>query len=268
VLGVQKSASSSGSNMKNRHGAHPNWIRILLRDSQLYWDRITRSALFTNIANGTLPVEGVRFAIKNFYPVIESFPQYLGLMLGKAPQGQSKAAAAARQWVLENLHVEQRHAAWFVDLAAGFGLARSDFANPIVPPPEMDAINNYLWRICAQGTFVECLGAVNFAMEGPTADWTRFTRDGFRTYDGRHGVKFSARTMAWVDAHAVYDDDHVEGALRLMGLLAKTPTEQNAASAAALRSLQYYVMAIEHCELVFAQSPKKRLENNRARGVA
>jgi pyrroloquinoline quinone (PQQ) biosynthesis protein C len=245
----------SGGSMKVRQRIQPDWIRALLRDSQEYWTRITRSALFKNIATGALSADRVRFAIKNFYPVIESFPQYLGLMLGKAPQGHSRAAVMARQWLLENLHVEQRHAAWFVDLAAGFGLSRSNFLNPIVPPPEMDAINNYLWRVCTQGTFVECLGAVNFAMEGPTAEWTRLTKQGLRLYDGREGVQFSADTMTWIDAHAVYDDDHVEGALRLMGLLAKTKAEQQSSAAAALRSLQYYAMAIESCYQLSERAP-------------
>src|ERR1700681_4352138 len=107
--------------------SRPEWIKTLLCDSQSYWKRITHSALFSDIAAGKLSVERLRFALTNFYPVIENFPMYLGLMLSKAPAGNAGNAVLARQWLMENLHVEQRHANWFVDFAVGFGVPRSYF---------------------------------------------------------------------------------------------------------------------------------------------
>src|SRR5712691_11294156 len=126
---------------------HPEWIKKLLVDSRSYWDRITHSALFTDVTTCKLSVERIRFAITNFYPVIESFPEYLGIMLSKVPPGNAKDAVLAREWLIENLHVEEMHANWFVKLAKVFGVSQSRFVKPINPPAEMDAINNYLWYI-------------------------------------------------------------------------------------------------------------------------
>jgi pyrroloquinoline quinone (PQQ) biosynthesis protein C len=229
---------------------HPRWIENFLVKSQTEWNRVTKNALFTEIAERKLPVQMVQFAVKNFYPFIESFPKYLALMLSRIPSGGAKEVALARQWLMENLHVEERHAKWFIDLGVGFGLSRSIFSSPIRPPAQVDAINNYLWRVSTQGSLAECFGAVNFAMEGPTGEWTKATREGFKRYEGTKDTDFCAGTLAWIDAHAMYDDDHVEGALRLMALFARTPAEQEKATAAAIRSLEYYAMAVEACYLL------------------
>jgi pyrroloquinoline quinone (PQQ) biosynthesis protein C len=226
---------------------YQNWIKKLLLDSRSYWERITCATLFTEIAIGKLSVAQLQYSVTNFYPVIEGFPKYLGIMLAKVPSGNRKEAVLARKWLIENLRSEAKHASWFVDLAAGFGVSRHRFLRPISPPPEMDAINNYLLRVCTEGSFAECLAAVNFAMEGPTGEWTKNIRKGLRLYKQKEGIQFGPDTMAWIDAHALYDDRHVEDALRLMGLFATTQDEQERASAAAIRALAYYAMAVESC---------------------
>ncbi len=57
----------------------------------------------------------------------------------------------ARQWLMENINIERRHALWYQQWAVDFGVLPEAFANPILPPPEMDAINNYLWCIAHNG---------------------------------------------------------------------------------------------------------------------
>ena len=236
--------------------SHPQWIQDLLHKSRKDWNRVTQSKLFTEITERKLPIRKLRFAVKNFYPLIESFPQYLGLMLSRMPRGGANKAALARQWLMENLHVEEKHASWFINLGVGFGLPRSDFSRPIRPPAQIDAINNYLWRVCTQGSLAECFAAVNFAMEGPTGEWTKATREGFKRYRGAEGVDLGKDALMWVDAHAIYDDDHVEGALRLMAIFARTPEDQQKTINAAIRALEYYAMAVEACYLMPQDEPE------------
>jgi pyrroloquinoline quinone (PQQ) biosynthesis protein C len=234
-------------------GAYPIWIGRLLIDSRTYWRRVTNSSLFTEIGNSTFVVERIRFSQIYFYPLIESFPRYLGAMLARVPAGNAKECVRARNWLIENLRVEARHASWWVDFARGFGVPASRFLNAITPPPEMDAISNYLWRVCTQATFAECFAAVNFAIEGPTGEWARSTHAAFRSYKNKAGTNFGPKTMLWLRAHAIYDDSHVHDALGLMALFAKTPAEQELAAAAAIRALKYYAMAVEACYRLSAQ---------------
>jgi hypothetical protein len=62
--------------------------------------------------------------------------------------------------------------------------------------------------------------------------------------DGKLGVAdVNPRSMAWLEAHAAYDDVHPFEATELIKRCAVTPLECKLAPAATLRGLEYYLLA-------------------------
>src|SRR5215208_6804343 len=127
---------------------HPKWLEDLLVFLQPYEDRVINSRIFRDLSAGNLTLKRFQGALINFYPLIESFPQFMALNLAKVPAGDSTENGDTRNWLIANIDQERLHTGWWKQFAAGFNVRAEELKNEICPPPEMDAINNYLWRIC------------------------------------------------------------------------------------------------------------------------
>ncbi len=230
---------------------HPEWVKEFLDFIKPYEDKIIESKFFKGICDGTLTINQFQGALINFYPLIESFPQYMGLNLAKVPAGNSKWNRNTRSWLITNINVERLHTVWWKHFAAGFQVPIEMLDNEIYPPPEMDAINNYLWRICTHGSLVEGISASNFAVEGPTGEWTRKVKGAFEKYSAVEGVKINEKTLEWVKAHASYDDKHPDEALEIIKAFAITKEDRTKVKHAAKRALEYYALALDSCYDIF-----------------
>jgi pyrroloquinoline quinone (PQQ) biosynthesis protein C len=230
---------------------HPEWVEEFLDFVKPYKDRVVNNRFFTDIINGNLSLSQFRGALINFYPLIETFPLYMGLNLAKVPAGNSSVYRKTRYWLITNINIERLHTDWWREFAAGFKVSREDLDEEIFPPPEMDAINNYLWRISTHGSLAEGISAVNFAIEGPTGEWTRTVREGLGNYRNAEGVEITKRTLEWVEAHASYDDMHPFEALEIIKFFATTKEEQMKVRQAAKRSLEYYALALDACYEIY-----------------
>lgn len=230
---------------------HPPWIQEFLRLMSSFMDRIVNGDYFGQVAAGTLSMTIFRGGLINFYPLVENFPAYMGRAIEKVPAGKSPRNDMARDWLMENINIERRHTLWFRQWAIDFGVPEETFHTAIVPPPGMDAINNFLWRTVDQGTLAECIAAVNFGIEGATSEWTKSVKRNIRAYEGQEGVTFRKGTMFWIKAHAAYDDKHTPESLELIKAFATTDHEREKVIQAAQRSLEYYAMAAEACYEIF-----------------
>jgi pyrroloquinoline quinone (PQQ) biosynthesis protein C len=230
---------------------HPEWVKEFLDFIKPYEDKIIESKLFKGIRSGTLSINQFQGALINFYPLIESFPQYMALNLAKVPAGNSEWNRNTRCWLITNINVERLHTDWWKQFAVGFQVPSEILDEAIHPPPEMDAINNYLWRICTHGSLVEGISASNFAVEGPTGEWTKKVKGAFEKYRNVEGVEINEKTLEWVDVHASYDDRHPDEALEIIKAFAKTKEEQMKVKFAAKRSLEYYALALDSCYEIF-----------------
>ncbi len=230
---------------------NPEWVTEFLEDIKAYKGRVVGSSFFRAIADGSLSKRQFQGALINFYPLIENFPKYMGLNLAKAPADGSSRSRKARDWLIKNMNVERLHAVWWRDFALGFGVSKRDLEVFISPPAEMDAINNYLWHVCAHGTLAEGVCASNFAIEGPTGEWTKQVEASLRRYAGVEGISVNKRTLQWVSAHASYDDRHPYEALEIVKAFAETPEEQEKVKLAAKRAMEYYALALESCYRIF-----------------
>lgn len=230
---------------------HPPWVVDFLSTVTPCKDRIVHGKLFSEMASGELSMPRFRGALLYFYPLIENFPKYMGLTLSKIPEGDHPFNNLAREWLLTNMNIERRHAQWYRQWAVDFGVRGELLRKPVVPPPEMYAVNNYLWHVVSHGTLIEAICAVNFGIEGPTGFWAKLVERNIRSYKGKHGVVFQQGTLTWLKAHAAYDDAHPDEALELVKLFAKNKADRQLAQAAAQRSMEYYAIAADACYDLF-----------------
>jgi pyrroloquinoline quinone (PQQ) biosynthesis protein C len=226
---------------------HPRWLAGILDDTRPAWNRVVEHEYFEAMASGRLTRAQFHDGLVYSYPLIETFPRYMALTLTKVPPGDGGWAGIARRWLLKNMNVERVHAELWRQWAAGFGVEPMKFDAQIHPPAAIDAINNYLWRVCSHGTLVEAMAATNYAIEGATGEWTRHVVRGLRLYEGRPGYRVDRRSVAWVKAHADYDDAHPWEALEIIKAFVKTEEQEQAVKRAIARSLEYYALSLDSC---------------------
>ncbi len=227
------------------------WVDEFMARIAPYERRIVQHQYFQEMASGALSMKRFHGGLINFYPLIKSFPTYMALTLSKLSSADTAFGMKTRQWLLGNIRVERRHAEWWKDWAAGFGVPRDLLEGEICPPPEMDAINNFLWRTCTRGSFVEAISAANFAIEGPTGQWTKYVQEGMTKYKTVKGVKVNDKTMKWIRTHANYDDQHPQEAFDIIKCSIDTADDRKKAEKAVIRSMEYYALALDACYELF-----------------
>jgi len=216
----------------------------MLRFLEPYQDRITGHRVFDQIRTGELSLENLNTGLVYFYPLVESFPKFMALTLSRVPPGDSKINRTVREWLIGNMNIERRHTRWWKDWALDFGVPANALDDEITLPAEIDSLNNYLWRVSTYGSLPEAIGAVNFAIEGPTGVWARAIKPALRRYKSL-GAKVTKRTVRWVERHASYDDRHPVEALQIIRTHASTVEQEERVIRATQRSLEYYALALD-----------------------
>lgn len=227
--------------------AHSEW-------SQKFWDelfpakeRVSKHPLFLDMANGSLSLECFRSTLLNFYPLVAHFPSYMAGALAKATSFSLEGVIDTRNWLIQNIKVEERHLYWYQDWARGFGVT-AEMLNEVRPPVAINAVNHFLWDINFRGTLAESIAATNLAIEWATGDWTIQVYKGIQTYTEHPEVNINKRSLAWLRAHAHYDDLHPYEAMELIKRLCdKNPVLQKKAFLAAQEGLAYYELALDAC---------------------
>ena len=184
---------------------------------------------------GSVSEAQIRKALLGFYPLIESFPAWMSVVHRRLPEGD------AREWYARNIRVEKRHAKWWIDCGAPFGLTRADFVSA-VSPAAMAAQREFLAAIVRDGSIAEAAAALNYAVEGATGEWTRVMQKSARDRYATLGLHFKDKALRWVDAHAAYDDLHPAEALEVVKAFADNGA---VAAKAAIRSLDLYRRALD-----------------------
>ena len=230
--------------------SHNVWSQKFWDDLTPFKDRISAHPFFVNMASGQLSVKSFRFALLNFYPLVAHFPSFMGLALGKATQFSEAGVTETRDWLIQNIKVEERHLNWYRDWAAGFGISVEEL-DSVKPPVAMNAVNHFLWNINTRGSLCESLAATNLAIEWATGDWSSKVYEGINAYTVHTEVAINKRTIAWLRAHAHYDDIHPYEAMELIKRLCEAkPEMQERAFNAAKEGLAYYEMALDACHKV------------------
>ncbi|MDX1804411.1 MAG: iron-containing redox enzyme family protein [Alcanivorax sp.] len=221
--------------------------------AQQFWDdliplknQVVKHPLFVEMGEGSLSLARFRCALLNFYPLVENFPKYMALNLAKTRPGRAAGHEESKKWLIENIKIEQRHAYWYQDWAMGFDISLTDLEQ-VIPPAPMDAVNNYLWSVGQQGSLEEGVAATNLAIEWATGEWSQNAVKGMQAYQEKGIATINRHSMAWLRAHASYDDAHPYEAMELIKRLAVSEQQQTQAFRAARRGLDYYIMALDYC---------------------
>lgn len=261
IVSWQRGIAVTEKKQKERYGQivctpHAGW-------SQEFWerlvpmkDRIAHHPLFEEMASGDLSLARFRHALLNFYPLVGNFPHYMSLTLSKTHHISEPGVLDTRDWLINNIMIEQRHLYWYRDWAKGFGITDEEL-DSVTPPPAMDAINHYLWHMNQRCTVAEGIAATNLAIEWATGDWTIAVVKGMRAYADRGEASIDKRSMAWLRAHAHYDDAHPHEAMELIKRLCVDEKSRKLAFAAAMRGMEYYLLALDDC---YASAPPLNLD--------
>lgn len=225
---------------------HSPWAQAFWDDLVPLKNAVVEHPVFTEMAAGSLDVARFRCALLNFYPLVEHFPKYMALNLAKTRPGRFAGHEETKNWLIGNIKIEQRHAYWYQDWAHGFGITLDEL-NFVEPPPPMDAVNNYLWQVGRQGTLEEGIAATNLAIEWATGEWSQSVVKGMQAYEQQGVATINRHSMAWLRAHASYDDEHPHEAMELVKRLCVSEEQRDSAFRAAQRGLEYYVLALDHC---------------------
>jgi pyrroloquinoline quinone (PQQ) biosynthesis protein C len=199
------------------------------------------SPLFKATAHGPFPEGAWRRTLLEFFGLVEAFPRYMGSYLARTSFGKRPGDILARDWLIGNIATEALHAQWYVDWAGGLGVTEDEMIG-YRPGPEVTALQEFLWSIAVRGTLAEAIGAINYAIEGSTGEWTRLVVKAFRERfgDDKYG-------LTWLESHAEYDDAHPREALELIKLTVLDEADQANTEAAVRTSLQLFRRGFDAC---------------------
>jgi pyrroloquinoline quinone (PQQ) biosynthesis protein C len=220
---------------------HPQWVTDMMADLRQDWTGVAECPLFTNTANGVIDDESWRNVVREFFCVVEAFPKYMGVYLGRTTYGKRPGDLLARDWLIGNIRTEALHAQWFINWGIGLGLTEEEIVNHR-PGPEVASLYEYLWSVSYRGSLAEAFGAVNYAIEGTTGDWTRLVMPAFVDRFGE-----DKRSLLWLSEHAEYDDAHPREALELIKLTTRDDDDRKAVSEAVKRSLELFRRSFDAC---------------------
>ncbi|GAA0964599.1 TenA family transcriptional regulator [Actinocorallia libanotica] len=220
---------------------HPPWVMDMLEELRPHWAAVTQSPVFTGTAADGVDDDVWRRVIPEFFGVVESFPKYMGVYLGRTTYGRRPGDLLARDWLIGNIRTEALHAQWYIDWGVGLGLTEEEIVRHR-PGPEVAALQEYLWSVSYRGSLAEAFGAVNYAIEGTTGDWTRLVMPAFRE---RLGADEYALT--WLAEHVEYDDAHPREALELIKLTTRDADDRAAVQEAVRRSLELFRRGFDSC---------------------
>jgi pyrroloquinoline quinone (PQQ) biosynthesis protein C len=213
---------------------HPEWARGMIASLRPQWSAVLESPLFTTTADGPFPEREWRRLLLDFFCIVESFPKYMGVYLAKTTFGKSPRDHLARDWLIGNIRTEALHAQWYVDWAEAHGIGYDELVSHR-PGTEVGALDDHLWSVCHRGTLAEAFGAVNYAIEGVTGEWTRLVLPAFRArYSG------DPHALMWLTEHAEYDDAHPREAFELIKITVRDEDERERVETAARRSLELF----------------------------
>lgn len=234
---------------------HPPWAKDFWASLEPLKQRVADHPLFQSMASGDLDIACFRYTLLNFYPLVANFPHYMALALSRAVDIREPGVADARDWLIGNIRIEQRHLYWYRDWARGFGVTEQAL-DSVRPPAAMDAVNHYLWHMNQRAPLADSIAATNLAIEWATGEWSAKVVHGMRAYAKAGVATIDRRSMAWLRAHAHYDDMHPHEAMELIKrLCGDDEAARDSALHAARQGMEYYLLALDACYAAYHAQP-------------
>ena len=229
--------------------SYPSWLQDVVLDTNQDKTRIANSEFFRLMRDAGLPVAATQKFLVGAWPTIEQFPRFMANNLKRIGVGDSRGEDMARQFLIHNIRVEQKHADLWIDWASAVGLtlhdlkaeAMGDIAVPMT-------LTHYCHVICDTGSVAEAIAATNYAVEGLTGDWSCLVCSKTR-YAESIPEALRVKATRWLRVHAHYDDAHSWEALDIIATLLGSNPNQNDVNKiyrAISRSYKYFEMGLAY----------------------
>lgn len=204
-----------------------------------YRQAVLQCQMLQECKQGRLNLGQIRAWVAQQYEYVYSFPAWFGLMLRKVDD------PVCREALMMNISEERTHPRLWLQLARGWGLSDEEVGATELCP-EMQALNDYLWRITLDGHVIEGGAALCVALEGMSkAVIDEIAPSLYQHYHGRNGVVLDKRAFMWLDTHAVVDVEHGQEGAILVNRYATTAELQGRAKFAARRALEFLCLGFD-----------------------
>src|SRR5271154_7137820 len=151
--------------------SYPVWLQQIVRSTDRDKARIANSEFFRLMRDAKLPVSAIRRFLVGAWPTIEKFPRFMAMSLERIGVGDSPGEDLARQFLIHNIRVEQKHADLWVDWARSVDLTLEDLkAGGDIEVP--NTLTHYCWYACHSLSLANAIAATNYAVEGLTGEWS------------------------------------------------------------------------------------------------
>lgn len=194
---------------------------------------VLESPFIQDCKKGTLTLAQARAWAAQQFDYVNTFPCWFGLMLRQVDRPEF------RESLMNNIAEERTHPRLWLQLTRGWGLSDEEvYATELCP--EMQALNDFLWRITLDGHVVESAAALGVALEGMSKLVVDEVSPALgQYYHGREGVRLDKFNLAWLEAHADVDPRHGAEGAAIVEHHATTPELQAKARFAARRALEF-----------------------------
>lgn len=228
--------------------SYPLWLQEVVMETGAAKSRVTNHPLFAALKDAVLGEQEMRRFLINGWPVINQFPQYMGMNLQKIGGIETPGLRMARRYLTRNIRVEQNHADYWVDWAEAHGVTREHLQEGDAPSLAF-ALSHWCWKSSSADPLASAIAATNFAIEGVTGEWSTLLceRD---TLEMSYPEAIRKRTMRWLKMHAHYDDAHPWEALDIVATLlgrAPRPDDVRDVQRSIQRSYEYFEVSLDCC---------------------
>lgn len=223
--------------------SYPQWTQDMIGECDRVKETVVQHELWDVMRSGQSGRDGTANFMIGIWPVIERFPGYMAQSLLKTRYGRSDGDNLARRWLVRNIRVEQNHAEYWLNWAEGAGVPRETVLSGMVPSGTQ-VLSNWCDEISRSGSLEASIGAVNYAVEGATGEWSRILYES-ESYAEQFPAATRRGSLRWLQLHAAYDDQHPWEALEIVcTIMGNSPKVADVAHLAECVKRSYTAMRI------------------------
>lgn len=202
--------------------SYPEWVRHMVAATAPARERVVNHPLFLQMRDAQLSPAATRAFLIGTWPTIEQFPQFMAMSLLKARYGRSRGEDLARQYLIRNIRVENKHADHWNEWSKASGVSLDE----LMYAPSASgahALAHWCWSVCHSEDLAVAIAATNYAVEGATGEWATLvcSKDLYEQLFPEAG-QVRHKAMRWLKLHAHYDDVHPWEALEIVATLLGT----------------------------------------------
>ncbi|MCC8396803.1 iron-containing redox enzyme family protein [Paraburkholderia sp. MMS20-SJTR3] len=228
--------------------SYPRWLQDVVDETLAVRQEVTGHPLFVAMRDNWIGEREMRAFLVNGWPVVNQFPQYMGMNLRKLGPHETAGTRMARRYLTRNIRVEQNHADYWVDWAAAYDVSREAMQNATGPSLAY-ALSHWCWKSSSSDSLPAAIAAINFAIEGVTGEWSTLVCSSGEL-ESSYPEEIRKHAMRWLKMHAHYDDAHPWEALDIVATLLghePLPQEVRDVKRSITYSYEYFKVSLDCC---------------------